>query len=172
MPVTLGILAGVMLAAASPVVTAAPAPVWRVAGTSTGSVAFVDAASVARSGDTVTFRTDTRLREPLSHDRHNLLEQVEAGCESRRWKGKSSFNYREKGQNLTATDTITTVAKPGTVYDAVIDSACTGKFVTGAIPDPARYAAAYFAASGSYREQLEAAARSQASPSPAAEPEL
>ena len=153
--------AGLLLLALAAAPAGAAAAEWRVAATSAGSVAFVDAAGVERSGDTVTFRLDTRLREPLSHGRSLLSERVEAGCASRSWKSKSSFRYREKGRDLTATDTITTTAKAGTVYAGVIDAACTGKYVTGAIADPARWAAAYFAATGTWRERLDAAARSQ-----------
>lgn len=157
--------AGLVLLGLAATSAAAPAaaPEWRVAAASADptSIVFVDAASVARSGDTVTFRADTRLREPTPLGRRSIDEQVEAGCESRSWKSRSSFSYRDKGRDMTATDTVTTVAGRGTVREGVIAAACTGRFATGPIPDPARFAAAYFAASGSYREQLEAAARSQ-----------
>ena len=135
---------------------------WRVAAVSDDSLFLVDAASVARSGVKVAFRMEQRSSVPLPDGGNSRLHQVDADCASRSWTGRSSFPDRQDGQDVIVTDVVTTVAEPGTVYDAVITAACTSAFKSAAIADPSRYAAAYFAASGSARERLDAAARTQA----------
>ena len=132
---------------------------------------FVDTATVVRWGTNVAFRMDQHSTLPLSTRTGNELSQVDADCASRSWKSKSSFPYRQDdGKDVMVEDTVTLVPKAGTVYDAVMTAACTGAFKSGVVADLSRYAAAYFGASGSVRERLDAAARAQDGSSPAAEP--
>ena len=140
---------------------------WRVAAISTdGSITFVDAASVKRSGDKVAFRLDQRWPVPRSDGSLARSEQVDADCASRSW---ASTSTSEKGQ-VRQVMTFKTVAAPGTVYDSMVTAACTGAFRSGAVADRARYAAAFFAAAGSIAMRLDAAAQTQPGYVPPAEP--
>lgn len=126
---------------------------WRVAVTWADGIAFVDAASVVRSGDKVAFRMDQRLAVPLGDGTETLPQQVDADCVSRSWAGKSTSKKGKVREEMT----LTTVASRGTVYDAVLTAACTGEFQSETVADRGRHAAAFFAA------------RAQEEPVPAAE---
>jgi hypothetical protein len=131
---------------------AAPPADWRVAAMARDAtvITFVDAASIVHTGDKVSFRMDQRRPLPLVPN--TMVVDVEADCASRSWTGKRSGQERVNGKDTTFTETTTTVARPGTVYDAVLTAACTGKFRSDAVADPARHAADYFAESRKLEE--------------------
>jgi hypothetical protein len=143
---------------------------WRVASTSDQGIAFVDSQSVVRSGDNVTFRLDQRWSVPRGNGSTELRESVDADCVSRRWTSTSSSRNQTLKQEVKMT--IKTVASPGTVYDGVITVACTGQYRSDAVADRARFAAAFFAATGNVRDRLDIAAGKppSAPPLPAPQP--
>lgn len=147
---------------AKPVAAPAAKAGWRVAAISGNSLFFIDSGTVVRLGTNVAFRMEQHSTLPLRTRTGKELSQVDADCVSRSWKSKSSFPYRQDdGKDVMVEDVVTLVPKAGTVYDAVMTAACTDAFKSGAVADPSRYAAAYFAASGSVRERLDAAARAE-----------
>ena len=133
---------------------------WRVASISSdyGGIAFLDAASIKRTGEKVTFKLDQRWAAPRSNGSVRLVEDVESDCVSRSWTAMSTSQDKKLGEMKM---TIKTVAGPGTVYDAVLTAACTGAFRSGTVADRARYAAAFFGASGSTDQRLDAGNRTQ-----------
>jgi hypothetical protein len=142
---------------------------WRVASTSAEGIAFVDSRSVVRSGDKVTFRLDQRWSAPRSDGSTELRESVEADCVSRKWTSTSSSRDPKLKQEIKMT--IKTVAAPGTVYDAVVTAACTGEYRSDAVADRARFATAFFAATGDMRRRLDIAAGKPPAETPLPPPE-
>ena len=149
------------LLAAGASVAADSAPQWRAAafGSETGNmaIAYVDQASIERTGEAVRFRLDMRLRAPLPSGQDRLEEVIAADCATRSWRGERNWTYEENGRPMRATEVLETTAASGTVDNAVLTAACTGAFESGVVADVDRHARLFIAATGTIRERLIAA---------------
>ena len=140
------LLTAAALAASAP---AANPPDWRLltfVDPPAGGVMFVDAASIVRSGGSVSFVSDIRFKHPEgAADR--TVQKTEADCSTRRYLDRV-VTYYSNGKVIL--DEINgepkrRVAEPGSFYGGVIEMLCTGSFSRVPLPDLEAAAAKFLA---------------------------
>jgi hypothetical protein len=101
-----------------------------------GGVMFVDAASIARSGNMVSFVSDVRFKHP-SDGVDRTVQKTEADCSTKRYLDRV-VTYYSNGKVLL--DEINgepnrRTAEPGSFYGGVIELVCTDSFSRVPLPD-------------------------------------
>jgi hypothetical protein len=123
---------------------AALAQDWRVVATSSDAIGFVDSASVRKTGTNVSYMgwSFSQKKGPANVDNFKVL--VEASCPDKSFTNTKTTFFVGREQFAELGDDKPQHARPGTMIDSAIDAACTGKYESKTVPDPAAAAAIWF----------------------------
>jgi hypothetical protein len=141
-------LAGMAVAGAGAHAQPSPqAEEWRVlaidgAGQHGASVAYVDAATIARSGDDVRFTMLVRFQNPPP-DFEYLRGRMRADCAGHRWGAEGSAWYRGDTAVRQFGAVELEPVQPGTNAAGVLESVCNARYLSEAV-DPVSHSRELF----------------------------
>ena len=105
-------------------------------------LAFVDAATLVRTGDAADFRVDMRIeRAPATAD--GTRARVAASCAERWFEISEASYYVGERWLKPAPDEARQTAAPGTNMYVFLENLCAGRFLSGTV-DPVAYASRVF----------------------------
>lgn len=115
---------------------------WRATTLDEIAVSFVDAMSLERSGNQVTFRYQVHFRDKTNVAR--MTANVSADCAAIRIHDIQATGYRADGTSADIPDRSLKSVTPGSNMAGLIDRACTESWLAEAVVDPAVFAADFF----------------------------